>query len=458
MAALAVGFLWVSPARALPSFAGQTGLPCSACHVGAFGPQLTAFGIYFMATGYTQRGGTSPWASVPINIEDDAGPSFTSLATSRPKPPSQYYGTNNWLTPGCADVSLAAGYQFDGGFGVGGILKMWVNLDAAFTSHADYASQGPSDVRFTQPIKFGTHTAVLGFDVNNKPSQGDPYNTLYGNYVFPYTSGTNTIGTNASLMIARLDTSVYGLSLYAFIDNAVYVQAGVYETTNTAVLEALGKSPFEFAFGQISGAAPYFRLAYQHSWGPNFLEVGGVVLDTPLQQVPGVANPSLENQFVDFGVDATYQRTFGKDILAVSANAMHEYQSLNASFEAGKSSNPSDTLNQFRVAASYYWNNTYGFTLAYNLVYGSQDALLYPANPLSGSANGLPNSQSIIAQVDWTPWGKSTTDPGYPWANIRVGLQYVYYIEVNGGTTNYDGHGRNATDNNTFLAFLWWSL
>ena len=30
------------PARALPSFAAQTGQPCTACHVGAFGPQLHA--------------------------------------------------------------------------------------------------------------------------------------------------------------------------------------------------------------------------------------------------------------------------------------------------------------------------------------------------------------------------------------------------------------------------------
>ncbi len=31
-------------AEALPSFAQQTGMACSACHVGAFGPQLTPFG------------------------------------------------------------------------------------------------------------------------------------------------------------------------------------------------------------------------------------------------------------------------------------------------------------------------------------------------------------------------------------------------------------------------------
>ncbi|MEY2843118.1 MAG: hypothetical protein RI920_1155, partial [Pseudomonadota bacterium] len=31
-------------AHAVPSFARQTGQDCAACHVGAFGPQLTPYG------------------------------------------------------------------------------------------------------------------------------------------------------------------------------------------------------------------------------------------------------------------------------------------------------------------------------------------------------------------------------------------------------------------------------
>ena len=29
------------PAKAIPAFATQTGQPCTACHIGAYGPQLT---------------------------------------------------------------------------------------------------------------------------------------------------------------------------------------------------------------------------------------------------------------------------------------------------------------------------------------------------------------------------------------------------------------------------------
>ena len=41
-------------AWAVPSYARQTGYPCVKCHVGAFGPQLTPYGIKFKINGYTE--------------------------------------------------------------------------------------------------------------------------------------------------------------------------------------------------------------------------------------------------------------------------------------------------------------------------------------------------------------------------------------------------------------------
>ena len=60
--------LWASPARAVPSFARQTGMPCTTCHT-AF-PQLTPFGRYFKLTGYTLAGGgTHPGSGLPTIYE-----------------------------------------------------------------------------------------------------------------------------------------------------------------------------------------------------------------------------------------------------------------------------------------------------------------------------------------------------------------------------------------------------
>ena len=47
-----VGF--AESAWAVPSYARQTGYACVKCHVGAFGPQLTPYGIKFKINGYTE--------------------------------------------------------------------------------------------------------------------------------------------------------------------------------------------------------------------------------------------------------------------------------------------------------------------------------------------------------------------------------------------------------------------
>src|SRR5580704_17219671 len=55
------------PARAIPNFAAQTGQPCTACHIGGYGPQLTPLGRAFKIGGYTQSGGEGLAASIPLS-------------------------------------------------------------------------------------------------------------------------------------------------------------------------------------------------------------------------------------------------------------------------------------------------------------------------------------------------------------------------------------------------------
>jgi hypothetical protein len=153
----------------------------------------------------------------------------------------------------------------------------------------------------------------------------------------------------------------------------------------------------------------------------------------------------------ELGSSATYQHTFGTNTLAIETNFLFEQQNLGAFVAAGRSANSTNYLDQFRITSTYAWDNAYEFTLAYTDTWGSTDPLLYPAVANTGSAAGNPGSQAIIV-------GNDTTHPGYPWLNLRVGVQYTYYLMFNGGTTNYDGHGRNATDNNALLLFTWLSF
>jgi hypothetical protein len=43
----------------------------------------------------------------------------------------------------------------------------------------------------------------------------------------------------------------------------------------------------------------------------------------------------------------------------------------------------------------------------------------------------------------------------WPWLNLKVGLQYVYFDKINGGTDNFDGAGSKAGNNNTLFLFTW---
>jgi hypothetical protein len=58
----------VQPAKAVPSFAAQTGQPCQTCHIGALGPQLTPYGRNFKIKGYTLTGGTGLAADVHLAL------------------------------------------------------------------------------------------------------------------------------------------------------------------------------------------------------------------------------------------------------------------------------------------------------------------------------------------------------------------------------------------------------
>ena len=82
----------------------------------------------------------------------------------------------------------------------------------------------------------------------------------------------------------------------------------------------------------------------------------------------------------------------------------------------------------------------------YNLAIatGTTDTLLYAPSPVTGSRLGSPNFSGVIGEVDVMPW-----------QNLRMQFQYVYYGKFNGATTNYDGSGRNASDNNTVFVLFW---
>ena len=71
-------------AKAIPSFARQTGQPCASCHT-AF-PELTPFGRRFKLGGYTMGGGMSIEEAPPIAAM--LLPTFTKTKVQQDSPPT----------------------------------------------------------------------------------------------------------------------------------------------------------------------------------------------------------------------------------------------------------------------------------------------------------------------------------------------------------------------------------
>ena len=92
--------------------------------------------------------------------------------------------------------------------------------------------------------------------------------------------------------------------------------------------------------------------------------------------------------------------------------------------------------------------------MAWQKTWGTPNPLFYTPAPLTGSANGKPDSNAFIFEADYVPFGKANSW-ARPWANLKLGVQYTVYTQFNGGSTNYDGFGRNASDNNSLFVFVW---
>ena len=134
---------------------------------------------------------------------------------------------------------------------------------------------------------------------------------------------------------------------------------------------------------------------------------------------------------------------------------------MNASYAQGFASNSKNHLDSVMMMGMWTYKQTYNLSVGWNYMSGSADMILYNGaggfdatsgnngvNPITGSANGSPNTNSFLFEADYIPFGKGTsmTDP---YLNLRLSVQYWAYTQFNGASTNYDGAGRNAAGNNT---------
>ncbi len=423
--------LTATRAAAVPAFALQTGQTCNGCHVGGFGPQLTPLGREFKMGGYTLR--TNSF-NVPVSAMAVA--SYLHTAKDQPGPPADHFSNNDNAALDQFSLFLAGGI----GSHFGGFVQTTYD-GVARKFHWDSL-----DLRAVATATVKGVNVIFGASLNNAPSVQDAFNTLPA-WGFPYTTSTLAPSPGAAPLVGSLAQNTLGVTTYAWINSEVLVEAGGYRSLSRDFLDRAGVDPF--SPGSIKGVAPYGRLAYQKNFGDWNVQVGAFGMSADLY--PGRDNTTgFTDHYRDLGVDASYQYfAANKDVFTVNARYTDERQRLEASQALGLASNGRGSLKDLRIDASYYWRNKLGFTVGAFDTYGSADPLLY-----SGNRTLKPLSQGANFQVDHTFLGGSGSPFG-PRFNARVGVQYTAYSRFDGASRNYDGLGRNASDNNTLRAFLW---
>lgn len=434
------------PVSALPSFARQTGQPCATCH-SAF-PQLTPYGRRFKLEGYT-AGGTRCGPNAPgdaefqIPISGMTIPNFTHIQKAlAPGDVPEGFDANN-------NVFVEATSVFFGG-------QIYCNFGAF--SQGTFERPGSvwfldnTDIRYAKTTNIAGMDMVLGITGNNNPTVQDPWNTIPA-WSFPFVAASGDLAPtpSASTMIeGTFAGRVAGTGAYIFANDMFYLEGAAYGTFDTKTLEALGLNPSDPA-SRFDGLAPYWRAAIEKNWGYSSLMFGTFGMFADIAPLGNQSGPS--DRFTDIGADAQFQ--WIKDVHAFTGRFSYifEDEKLNASQPLGLSSKRSDHLESLKLSGSYVYDSVLSFTTAYFDVRGSTDELLF-ADSASPNHPGLPNSNGWIFDAAWIPWSKG--GPWFdPWFNARIGVSYTLYDKFNGASSNFNGAGRNASDNNTTFLYAW---
>lgn len=425
-----------SPAAAIPSFARQTRMPCSSCHTQFL--ELSEMGRIFKLNGFVLR------AIDAIEVADSTGkqelllnlPSVISTmllssatATSHSLPGAKNYSA---FLPDQLSIFLA------GEIGP----KLGAFVQVTMDPQSGTLAIDNTELRFATQTQLASKPLTVGLSLNNNPTISDLWNVtpVWG---FPFSSSAIGPTPAATTMIdGTLGQRVAGLTAFGYLNNALYAEVGAYRAAPIGARQPLAAD--SAVAGVVRGLAPYWRVALTKGWGDNYLMVGAYGMAA--RMYPGAGSPLTgpTDGYADVAADAQYMRTFGISSLTVAATWIHEKQVLDASFAGGAATAASHTLDTYRARATYHFGQRGALSVAPFVTTGDADALLYAPAAVTGSAGGRPNSSGVVGQADLMPW-----------QNVRLSAQYTAYTKFNGGTSNYDGSGRNASHNNTLYLSLW---
>ncbi len=413
-------------AYAVPSYARQTGLPCSGCHYTP--PELNPAGRMFKLLGYVQKklkgnitaegdkrhAGLDLLGALPLSAWLEA--SFTN--TNAPQP-----GTQNGTAELPQDVSLFLAGAWT--THVGSFLQVTYN------AQSDHFGMDNTDIRYARERQLGKKDWIYGLTLNNNPTVEDLWNDTPA-WGFPFiATDAAPIPTAEPIIEGALAQDVAGIGGYTMWNQHLYFAGTLYRSSHIGSVEPTTGVGFQF---NIRGVAPYWRMAWQQNGTKNFLEVGTYGMH--MNSTPGaIIGP--EDTYTDYGFDFQYDRVLGKDVLSLRGTYIRENSALAASLADGAAGFLNHHLNTFNANAEYHFGNRYSTAFGWFTTTGTSDPLLYPQSGVTGNANGNPQSAGYI--LNFSVW---------PTQNLDLAAQYVGYTRFNGAAINYDAAGRDATGNN----------
>jgi hypothetical protein len=433
LATLVIVAALTSPALAVPSFAIQTGQPCAACHIGAFGPQLTPYGRDFKLHGYTANDGKDHGLPLAVTTQS----SFTHTLQPQPGGAAPGFKPNDNF----AVDQLSLYYAGKIAPKLGGFIE--VEYDGV----AQQAALNNVDIRYVSEGQLLGQDVLWGVTVNNNPTVQDPWNSTPA-WGFPYNRSALVPTPMASTLVdGGLGQRVAGVGFYTLWNDFLYLESDVYKGLNAATMRALGQVPDDG--DQTTTFLPYARVALMKDWGANthHAEIGAYAMSASV--VPG------GDQTLGFGVrktdlalDATYQflsdpAKVTSDRLSAHATYIHETTRMQAGDALALGALPDHWLDTMRVDMSYSFAATVTPSVQLFRTVGTADASYW------STPNGSPNSDGMILEVAYVPWGKP--DSPFQNVNVRLAVQYVNYFK-------FDGSCDNASRNNHFYFSLWTAM
>lgn len=450
-------------AWAVPSYNRQTGQNCVACHAGGQFPELTPYGRMFKLTGYTIGTRALPLAAMGVvsynktaNTSDPAGDARADF----PKDGNVIFSTGSVFLAGKITDMLGAFVQIT--------YNRYDSLSPDDGHWAGHTQSDNLDIRLVDRFISPKQDLIVGLSLNNNPSVQDVWNSApaWGFNAVPGSQGPAT----TPLLAGGLAQSVAGLSAYAYWNSTVYAELGNYRTANgfwSFMSQGLNSTRGDQQI--VTSSNPYWRLALTREWGPHNLMVGTMGMIAHVY--PDPADPTgPTNSFRDIGLDAQYQYlldphsftgtvSYIKERISYADSLANQPAPLDPDGSLGLNlplTNATDTLKMLRIKGSYVYHAKYGGTLSFFDVRGSTNSALQssandPNNPgqvigpsVTGNLSGNPATRGFTTEIFWTPVQYA-----------RVGLQYTWFNKFNGAGNNYDGFGRNASDNNALFLYVW---